>query len=147
MAEGAWRFIRPDWTRPEGYEFVKKLTHAQMAWEFLRRRKRYRNDYVGFLDPTPLADRRRALRALDEAAPLRWFVPKNDGARYGKIEQTLGDFVRAVNREGGGDPRSFLRLRKANPQRYTIKEFLDPNLSPLSDTSVDFHPKLSHFRG
>ena len=43
---------RPDWRSPSNYDYLEQLDRAGMAWEFLRRNREYRKDFVRILDAT-----------------------------------------------------------------------------------------------
>lgn len=43
---------KPDWRSPSNYHYLEKLDRAEWAWEFLRRNREYRKDFVRILDST-----------------------------------------------------------------------------------------------
>lgn len=136
MSNKSWVFNRPDWRCSDAYEFVGDLSYAQWAWEFLRRNKRYQHDYVGALDATPITARKAALKELRDDAPLRWFVPKKGAGRFGKFNQTLGEFVINVRAANAGDPARMVSIRREKPEKYSVSRFIDPNESPLKNDSI-----------
>lgn len=49
---------RPDWRSSAAYDSLRALSPADLAWEFLRRNRRYRQEFRRFAQALPEAEAR-----------------------------------------------------------------------------------------